>query len=185
MMSRGEVRRSEKKTGGGGYRCQVGRDRVRLVSSMGVWEGVAMDSLEFHLGPPSLLFYVLWAGHPWNGLMIVCPQGGRTTPKRAVCDCLLPSWKPHAVCLWWTEVASGWEGQGESAVVRRHSYEAAPNRIDAFIKTDLLPTDHESRFVNLHICSKVFSFREKLNPISSLSSECIKFTLHLYNGTRL
>jgi hypothetical protein len=57
------------------------RGAIRHVGSMGVWQGVAMDSLKFHLGLPcptflhpagrlslKLLTIVLW---------VVCPQGGQ------------------------------------------------------------------------------------------------------------
>jgi hypothetical protein len=39
--------------------------------NMGVWQGVAMETLKFHLGPPCPTFYALWAGRPRNGLMTV------------------------------------------------------------------------------------------------------------------
>jgi hypothetical protein len=31
---------------------------------MGVWQGVAMDSLKFHQGPLALPFYALQENHP-------------------------------------------------------------------------------------------------------------------------
>jgi hypothetical protein len=57
---------------------------------MGVWRGVAMDSLEFHPGTLALPFYELRAGHPWNGLVAVA---------RFQCRRVLPLWTPHAVHL--------------------------------------------------------------------------------------
>jgi hypothetical protein len=58
---------------------------------MGVWHGVAMDSLKFHLALP---FYPLRAGHPINGYF----RGGPST-EWAACGILLPLWTHHAVCL--------------------------------------------------------------------------------------
>jgi hypothetical protein len=48
---------------------------------MGVWQGVAMDSLKFHPGPP---FPTL-----------LCPVGGPPT-RRAACGRFLLPWTPHA-----------------------------------------------------------------------------------------
>jgi hypothetical protein len=51
------------------------------VLSMGVWQGVAMDSLKFHPVPPYPTLYPLQAGHDSDGLTAVSgvarPQGGR------------------------------------------------------------------------------------------------------------
>jgi hypothetical protein len=49
---------------------------------MGEWQGVAIDSLNFHPGPPCPT--------------LLCPAG------RAACGHLLPFWTPYAVRLWLT-----------------------------------------------------------------------------------
>jgi hypothetical protein len=58
-------------------------------TAMGVWQGVAMDSLKFHLGLPCPT--------------LLCPAG-RPPLKRparwAACSRLLPFWTPHVVRLW-------------------------------------------------------------------------------------
>jgi hypothetical protein len=58
--------------------------------AMGVWHGVAMNSIKFHPGPPFLA--------------LPCPAGGpplkRTHTGRTACGCLLPFQTPHAVRLW-------------------------------------------------------------------------------------
>jgi hypothetical protein len=42
---------------------------------MGVWQGVAMDSLKFHQGLPCPTFYALRAGHPYNRFRGGLPTG--------------------------------------------------------------------------------------------------------------
>jgi hypothetical protein len=53
-----------------------GEDR----DGMGLWQGVAMDSLKFHPGLPCPTLLRPRAGHPWNSLTAVYgvarPQGG-------------------------------------------------------------------------------------------------------------
>jgi hypothetical protein len=65
---------------------------------MSVWQGMAMDSMKYHLGPPCLTLlrpagapplkqpYVHFTGSP--------PAG------QAACGHLLPLWTPHAIRLW-------------------------------------------------------------------------------------
>jgi hypothetical protein len=66
--------------------------------SMGVWQGVAMDSLKYHQGPscPTLL-------RPASGSLLKRPYSrfrDGLPAGWAACGCLLPLWTPHAVRLW-------------------------------------------------------------------------------------
>jgi hypothetical protein len=54
-----------------------------------VWQGVTMDFLKFHPGPPCFTVICLAGGLPGVGL----PAGW------VACGCLLPFWTPHAVRL--------------------------------------------------------------------------------------
>jgi hypothetical protein len=67
------------------------------IRSMGVWKGVAMDSLKFYLGPHCIIFPRPAGGPPlkqlYNRLRGGPPSG------RAACGRLLPFWTPHAVGL--------------------------------------------------------------------------------------
>jgi hypothetical protein len=66
---------------------------------MGVWRGVAMDSLMFHPGLPCLTV-LCPVGRP----LLKRPHGHiRGDPRTgwAACDCLLPIWTLHPVHLWW------------------------------------------------------------------------------------
>jgi len=65
---------------------------------MGIWHGVAMDSLKFHLGLPwpTLL-------HPVGRPPLKQPYGlfwGGPPTERTACSSLLPFGAPHAVRLW-------------------------------------------------------------------------------------
>jgi hypothetical protein len=65
---------------------------------MGVWQGVAMDSLKFHPGPPWPTLLRSAGGPPLkrhHGHLSGGPPAGRLA-----CGCLLPFWTPHAVRLW-------------------------------------------------------------------------------------
>jgi hypothetical protein len=65
---------------------------------MGVWEGVAMDSLKYHLGLPCPTFLCSVGGPPLKR-----PYGhfrGHLYTGWAPCGRLLPIWTPHAVRLW-------------------------------------------------------------------------------------
>jgi hypothetical protein len=90
-------------------RRQFGNERNEMSGRtmegvIGVWQGVAMDSLKLHLGPP----------HPTP----LCPLG-RSPLKRsldrfrggmpaglAAFDRLLPYWTPHAICYIFISVAA-------------------------------------------------------------------------------
>jgi hypothetical protein len=64
---------------------------------MGVWQGVAMDSLEFH---PGLSCTTLL--HPVGGLPLIRHYSlfrGDPPADQAACGRLLPFWTPHAVRL--------------------------------------------------------------------------------------
>jgi hypothetical protein len=63
-----------------------------LLRSMDVWEGVAMDSLKFHTGPPCLNLL-----HPVGGTPLKRPYGCFW----GVWGRLLPRWTPHSVRLRW------------------------------------------------------------------------------------
>jgi hypothetical protein len=70
----------------------------KMEGSMGIWQGVAMDFLKFHLGPPypNLL-------RPAGRLPLKCFYGcfsGGPSTGQAACDCLLPPWTPLAVRQW-------------------------------------------------------------------------------------
>jgi hypothetical protein len=80
---------------------------------MGVWEGVAMDSLKFHLGLPCPTL-VRPAGWPPLKRPYRHFKGGPPTGWTA-CDCLPPPWTPHAVRLW------------TFRTVRPHGSSVAPN----------------------------------------------------------
>jgi hypothetical protein len=69
----------------------------KIKKAMGVWQGVAMDSLQFYPGPPwpTLLRP---AGGPPPKRSYGRFKGGPHT-GRAVCIHLLPFWAPHAVRL--------------------------------------------------------------------------------------
>jgi hypothetical protein len=75
-----------------------------FITSMGVWQGVAMDSLRYHLGPlsPTLL-------RPAGGPPLKWPYG-RFRAGQAAKSCLLPFWTPHAVCLCFRLVSQGAAG---------------------------------------------------------------------------
>jgi hypothetical protein len=59
--------------------------RCFALKIMGVWQGVAMDSIEFHPGPPCPT--------------LLCRFRGGPRAWRAACCRLLPLWTPHAVGL--------------------------------------------------------------------------------------
>jgi hypothetical protein len=65
--------------------------RLNPEPSIGVWHGVAMDSLKYHPGPscPTLLRPVGPYSHFRGGLLA----------ERVTYGCLLPLWKPRAVRL--------------------------------------------------------------------------------------
>jgi hypothetical protein len=67
--------------------------------AMGVWQGVAMDSLKFYPGPPCPTF-IHRAGRPHLKRPNCRFRGGPPT-GRAAFGCLLPHWTPHAVRLWY------------------------------------------------------------------------------------
>jgi hypothetical protein len=78
-------------------------DRVRRregvsVSPRGVWQGVAMDSLKFHPGPPCPT-HLRPAGGPPLKRPYIRFRGGPPA-LRVVCSRLLPFWTPHAVRPW-------------------------------------------------------------------------------------
>jgi hypothetical protein len=66
--------------------------------NIGVWQGVAMDSLKWNSGP--LCLTLLCPGGrppfkcPYRRFKVGLPLGW------AICGHLLPSWTPHAVRLW-------------------------------------------------------------------------------------
>jgi hypothetical protein len=63
---------------------------------MGVWQGVAMDSLHFYSGPPCPTL------RPADGPALKRPYGrfkGGPPARRAARGRLLPPWTPHAVRL--------------------------------------------------------------------------------------
>jgi hypothetical protein len=71
----------------------------KMFGCMGVWQGMAMDSLNFHLGPPCPTLL-----RPAGGPSLKRPYGCfRDGPPagRVACGCLLPLCTPHAVrpCL--------------------------------------------------------------------------------------
>jgi hypothetical protein len=53
----------------------------RVPSPIGVWQGVAMDSLKFHPGPPCHTLQLAAGGpplkRPYSRFRGACPQGGR------------------------------------------------------------------------------------------------------------
>jgi hypothetical protein len=61
--------------------------------TMGVWQGVAMDSLKYHRGPPdpSTSCGRATTETAYSHFMGGPPAG------RAACGCLLPVWTPHAM----------------------------------------------------------------------------------------
>jgi hypothetical protein len=70
------------------------KKRVKL---NGVWQGVAMDSLKFHQGPPCP-----YPSKPCEWATPERPFGllrGGPIARRAACGRLLPHWTPHAVRL--------------------------------------------------------------------------------------
>jgi hypothetical protein len=67
---------------------------------MDVWQGVAMDSLKFHLGQPCLTL-LRPACRPPLKRPYSCFRGGPPTGQAAY-GRLLPLFTPHAVCLWMT-----------------------------------------------------------------------------------
>jgi hypothetical protein len=68
----------------------------RRLRRMGVRQGVAMDSLEFHSGDDLLFFRP--AGRPSLKQPNGCFRGGAPTGRAAYCH-LLPLWTPDAVRL--------------------------------------------------------------------------------------
>jgi hypothetical protein len=70
----------------------VRTQRSASLLNMGVWQGVAMDSLKYHSGPqcPTLLCP---AGGPYSRF-----KGGPPT-RRTTCSRLLLPWTPHAMRL--------------------------------------------------------------------------------------
>jgi hypothetical protein len=64
---------------------------------MGVWQGVATDSLKYHPGPPSLTL-LRPAVEPPLKRPFGRFRGGPPTGWVA-CGCLLPFWTPHVVRL--------------------------------------------------------------------------------------
>jgi hypothetical protein len=95
-------------TGGHHYGGSVGRrmatgesNHCLTVGILGVWQGMAMDSLKFHPGPPCPTLPRL-AGEPTQKR----PNGrfmGGLAARRASCGHLLPIWTPHAVRLCLTD----------------------------------------------------------------------------------
>jgi hypothetical protein len=65
--------------------------------SMGVWQGVATDSLKFYLGPPCPTL-LQPAGRPPPKRPYNCFGSGPPV-EQAACGCLLPFWTHHAVRL--------------------------------------------------------------------------------------
>jgi hypothetical protein len=65
--------------------------------SMGVWQGVPMDSLKFHLGPPYLNL-LRPAGEPPLNRPYGHFRGGPPIGREAY-DRILPLWTPHALRL--------------------------------------------------------------------------------------
>jgi hypothetical protein len=62
---------------------------------MGVWQGVAMDSLKFYQGPPQPTLL-----HPAGGPPLIPPYGrflGGLPTRLAASSRLLPLWIPHTV----------------------------------------------------------------------------------------
>jgi hypothetical protein len=66
--------------------------------AMGVWEGVAMDSLEYHPGLPCLTL-LRSAGGPPSKLSHRRFCGGPLAGQAAFSR-LLPFWTPHTALLW-------------------------------------------------------------------------------------
>jgi hypothetical protein len=62
---------------------------------MGVWQGVAIESLKYHLGPPCRNFLRPEGGPPLKRLLGRFKGG--PAAGRAAFDRLLPLWRPHAV----------------------------------------------------------------------------------------
>jgi hypothetical protein len=73
--------------------------------SMGVWQGVAMDSLKFLSGLPSP------AGRPPLKQLYGHFRDDLLT-RQANCGCLLPFWTPYALHLWEREELVSKEGNG-------------------------------------------------------------------------
>jgi hypothetical protein len=78
---------------------RLGRDSLSTddVRTICVWQGVAMDSLKFHLGPPCPT--LLW---PAGGPPLKQPYGhfrGSPPAGWATCSRVLPLWTPHIVRL--------------------------------------------------------------------------------------
>jgi hypothetical protein len=88
---------------------------------MGVWQGVAMYSLKFHLGLPCLPFLCPAGGPPLKAV-----SGGGLTPSgRAACCRFPPIWTPHTVSLCVSHKLTPWirchpRVHHVKAVVRRH-----------------------------------------------------------------
>jgi hypothetical protein len=84
---------------------------------MGVWQGVAMDSLKDHSGPPCLTLL-----RPVGGPPLRRPSScfrGDPTARRAACGHLLPFWAPHAIRLWETQ---GFNMQLKQNEIRQHLF---------------------------------------------------------------
>jgi hypothetical protein len=71
---------------------------LAAVMQIGVWQGVAMDSLKYHLGPPCLSFLRPAGGPPLK--RTYSHFRGSPPAGRAVCGHPLPLWTPHAIRPW-------------------------------------------------------------------------------------
>jgi hypothetical protein len=70
---------------------------LTISQNMGIWQGVDMDSLEFHPGPPCPTLL-----RPASGPPLKRPYdcfSGCSSTGRTACGRLPPLWTPHAVCL--------------------------------------------------------------------------------------
>jgi hypothetical protein len=77
---------------------------------MSIWQGVAMDSLQFHLGLPCPSFLRPVVGPPLKLPYIHFRDG--PPAWRAACGRILPLWTPHAVRLYRL-----WELKGEEQIL--------------------------------------------------------------------
>jgi hypothetical protein len=99
--------------------------KLAMLVCIGVWQGVAMDSLKFHPSLPCPTLYALRAGHPKNGLTDVF-RGG-SPAGQAVCGRLLPLKTPARrtpmrllVCKMNRLIAESTQRQEASQLLLRH-----------------------------------------------------------------